>query len=578
MKKRLLLCLTPFILLTACSSNHFYNEIVPEPQSVTKVKDQTDYAIYSNITVDKAPGIYEDAIEIKFTNNNPVIDIYYTFDVNYGTGIDSYFKYQGEKIKIRKPRVESLMDYPITTSVDAILAWDNLGKCVSNNYISNIQNPKNYKLFPKQAVLKVKLVHKETQKEVLNRSLTYFIEENGLKYYANMPIVSLTMSYDDMYGPEGFYNAIRDEYKKRCEIEYIDLKYDEYFRVNGQVKLGGNWSTGYPQRTLNLNFNKDELGKKNDPIKAHIFGDRKAIGLDNKELTNFTRLRLHNGGNCFEDYTGCNDALIQEVVKETNVSTSAYRPCITYINGEYWGMYALREHYKQAYFAQNYGVNKDDVAIVEYKGNWNIDDASDETEARQLLDSFVALINSLNFSNQSVYEKFCNQYIDIDSFIDIIIIHHCAANRDFIGNNNNLKMWRTTKIDENNKYADGKWRFCMHDCDFAFREDKNYLSKSQANNFFIFPLFNKLMQNKSFKNALYNRAVELKEDILNYKNINSILEKMINEVYLYKFDHQTRWGAGNNFMNEWQGRIDWCKTMIRDRTNKFVNEISAITK
>ena len=83
------------------------------------------------------------------------------------------------------------------------------------------------------------------------------------------------------------------------------------FEINTQVKVGGGWSRGRPQRTLHLNFNKDEYGNKQTPVKHTIFGDRKKRG-SGQTLDEFTRFRLWNGGSTYESYMRFNDAFLQE--------------------------------------------------------------------------------------------------------------------------------------------------------------------------------------------------------------------------------------------------------------------------
>ena len=48
---------------------------------------------------------------------------------------------------------------------------------------------------------------------------------------------------------------------------------------------------------------------------------------------------------------------------ELDGSTKASRPCVVYLNGEYWGLYVLEEDYSDNYFESHYGVNKDDVVV-----------------------------------------------------------------------------------------------------------------------------------------------------------------------------------------------------------------------
>lgn len=400
-----------------------------------------------------------------------------------------------EPILINKSESRNIADFPITTSVDAILPDDKEGKCVSEAYINNIQKTENYILFDKQPVLKINVVNKNNKETVFKRSFTYLSEDKITKDI-NIPVFSLSMPYDDIMGSNGFYNKIREDISRRADLEFFDPEYNEYFYRNTQIKLGGNWTLGYPQRTFNLNFNKDENGKKNDKVKEHVFKEREQRGDKTKRLTKLSRFRLHNGGNAFESSTRINDAILQSIMKDSNASTTGYRPSIVYINGEYWGLMSIREHYKDVYFSDNYGIDKDNVTTYDLKGDWSVNDR-DETIGQKKLKEMNDYLLSHDFTNEENYQAFLNQYLDIDSFIDVVLAHAYAGNWDFIGNFNNLKMWTVMQSNPNNKYEDGKFRFVIHDADFAFTDYQNPLYPYHANAYTKFPLMNKLKVSQS---------------------------------------------------------------------------------
>ena len=97
-----------------------------------------------------------------------------------------------------------------------------------------------------QRIITINYVNSNNESK--SRSLSYIFGEYDI------PVVSLSMPYRDWFGSTGIYNNIRVEYEKRANLEYIDPELNEYFYRNTQVKIGGNWTMGYPQRTLNLNF------------------------------------------------------------------------------------------------------------------------------------------------------------------------------------------------------------------------------------------------------------------------------------------------------------------------------------
>lgn len=523
------------------------------------------YEIEEGLYVNYKPGIYKEGLELEFKVKDKSSKVYYTLNCNSPT---EKSKLYSEPISVNSKESNLISDYPLTISVDGILSWDNGGKMQSQSYINNIQSPQKYNFSPLQSVITINYIDGNGNSYI--RSLSYIFGDYDI------PVISLSMPYTKWFGTTGIYNNIRTEYEERANFEYFDPEYNESFYINTQVKLGGNYTVGYPQRILNLNFNKDENGKKQEPISAYIFKDRDTQDGENK-LTNFSRLRLHTGGNCFENYTGFNDAILQELMTGTNVSTTGYRPCIVYLNGEYWGLYYLREHYKSIYFETNYGIDRDEVAIYDYKGEFIFNDGDDS--------DFATFFNEINtfldkdFRNDNVYYEFIEKYIDVDSFIDVMIAHAFTCNRDYVGNNNNLKAWRATKIDNSNYYADGKLRFCLHDADFAFTDASywNFLDPDVTNSYSGFKMFRKLLKNENFKNDFYNRAEELVETNLSYENTCEVIDRMVDEVKKYRLEANYRWGLycwgqevnGINKvgLDGWLYEILYAKNFVNTRIN-----------
>ena len=125
--------------------------------------------------VSHLPGHYNNKIELEFKTVDNKYDIYYSIDSSFPE-IDDGTKYK-EPIELEQIITNDLDDFPLTTSVDGILAHDTEGKCVSDIYNNNIQRPGKYPLFQKQNTITVRLVDKETKETVHNRSLTYLIDD-----------------------------------------------------------------------------------------------------------------------------------------------------------------------------------------------------------------------------------------------------------------------------------------------------------------------------------------------------------------------------------------------------------------
>ena len=171
-----------------------------------------------------------------------------------------------------------------------------------------------------------------------------------------------------------------------------------------------------------------------------------------------------------------------------------------------------------------------------------------------------------------IYNEFCEKYIDIDSFIDVVLANAYASNWDFVGNNNNLIMWRTSVV-KDKKYYDGKFRFALHDADFAFSEDTNFLSRKQLHSYSNFKLLKCLMINYEFKQTFYKRAKYLLNNNLNIDNIYQKLLEMVEEVRPYKYDQCLRWGQQSDCLTNWEKQIENTKKIISLRNDKFLNEV-----
>ncbi len=570
MRKMILL----IILLLFISSCQKKEEVVGEdvaidneitnviPTPTAKVDEfEGYYEILDGLYINKMPGYYEKAFDLEFKFANIGATLYYTLDCSVPTKV-SKCRYRNP-IEIAPIKTESVLDYKLTSSVNAILS--DPYRCVSNYYINNIQKTGNYPLFDQINV--ITFTYYDGLGNVYNRSISYYNSK------ASIPIISISMPYEEWFGNDGLYNNIAVEHEKRAEFEYFGPNDSDYLRINTQVKLGGNWSLGYPLRTLNLNFKRNELNEKQETINLNIFGEKRTSD-GTKLLNEFDRLRLHSGGNTFESSIGFNDALLHNLMYQTNVSTSAYRPCITYLNGEYWGIYYIREHMKKEYFETHYNLDSDIVAIYDYRGEYIFNDGDDsDSEFFTKMNQYL----TKDFSSDEVYNTFVEEFVDEDSLIDVIIAQSYAGNWDFVGNYNNLKVWRTTTIDSTNPYADGRLRFCIHDADFSFMDYTNFLDKNHVNSYAKYNVFVKLMENDNFKEKLFRRADDLINSNLSSINANMVLYQMVDEIKEYKLNAMIRWGNPTTY-NQWIQCVTDVSNFIDYKYQNYLDVLSNTLK
>jgi hypothetical protein len=117
-----------------------------------------------------------------------------------------------------------------------------------------------------------------------------------------------------------------------------------------------------------------------------------------------------------------------------------------YVNGEYWGIYCIKEAYSDEMYAAERGVSPESVTMSQAP-------VALADDFHQVLD----FAKSNDLSEPENYEAFCAM-VDIDSLIDWAIMESYSANTDI---QQNLRYFRSTE-------EDGKWRFALYDLDWSF--------------------------------------------------------------------------------------------------------------
>lgn len=158
---------------------------------------------------------------------------------------------------------------------------------------------------------------------------------------------------------------------------------------------------------------------------------------------------LSSGGN--QTITQFNDVMMSRRVSGLDVTTMEYRPCVLFLDGEYWGFYWLASKYDEEYLSHRFGVEPDNTVIVK-SGDIEYDyvredmmyalqaDHADEAEQLANLDK-VTVLSSLT-----------------DYYATMIYI---ARQEDWpVGN---TALWRTKTVRED-PYSDRRWRYILFDC------------------------------------------------------------------------------------------------------------------
>lgn len=298
--------------------------------------------------------------------------------------------------------------------------------------------------------------------DIFDQALADYLEEEGEIWDA----VNTSRDLDANYKQKG-----RD-WERETHIDYFESDGTETtceLQQDCGIRIQGNYSRSDYQKGFRL-FAREDYGNKNF---KYGFWDS-AVDDDGNVIEKYKKIVLRNGGNCAFT-TKFSDAYWQSLMEGLDCDKQSARPCVVYLNGEYWGVYILQDDFCGAYMENKHGVEKDDVVI--YKGDaeanqelgYKLDEGdlpsgvTNEDYYFQDLEDFMS--NHDDLSDTADYEAFC-ELVDKDSALDYFATEVWINNKwDWPGKN--WSMWKTTTIDPNNPYADGKWRFLIYDVEFG---------------------------------------------------------------------------------------------------------------
>ena len=329
------------------------------------------------------------------------------------------------------------------------------------------------------------------------------------------------------------YNMRGSEWERSAYAEMLIVSSEgsvsQAFAQNCGVRTQGNAARSLRQKNLRL-IAREEYGKKR--FSYPLFGEDR-VSVSGNTMDSYDKLVLRSGENGNLSDAKNEDALLQEMLREggiRNTATQASRPCLVYINGEYFGLYVLTEDYCSEFFKDYYDVREEDVVMYKKGLKLKLDigeipaNTNDESFYLKELDAF--LDEHKDLSSEADYEEFCS-YVDPESLMDYF------ASEIWLNNNDwpltNWAMWRTKK-DEGSEYGDGRWRFVLYDLDQGgFYEGRDTISEAglldTSSPQFAVRIFATAMTNEGFKEKFKERLLALSTDVFDASHTDEYFDR-----------------------------------------------------
>ncbi len=412
---------------------------------------------------------------------------------------------------------------------------------------------------------------------------TFFMQDtlNGNHTSYNLPVVSITTDFNNLFSEDkglfvagnnfkidkkhsgNFFERGR-EHERKVFFQYFDKDMKLDFETNLGMRIHGGVSRRFPQKSLKFYKRSDYNSKKiNLPFLAE------------KRVKRFILegMQESGGGRALIE-----DIVAQEIFKDLGFEQQSSNPVIVFINGEYWGLYTLRDRLDEHYLSYTFNLHRDSFDIIDGHSSKKFPTIhGDNSEWLDLLD----FIENNDLSISSNYNYVMNK-LDMSNVIDYFSVQIFLANLDWPIHN--IKFWKKRK--------NGKWRIFLYDVDGGFtHESPKDIEEDHLKDMFTYllndkdckkcnnpprstVLFRGLSENSNFKTQFNNRYKEIIKLYLDPNNTLPIVDSIAALYEPYIEDHIRRWGFPKS-KKYWHDQIDsHIKYFLLNRERATLNNLN----
>lgn len=444
-------------------------------------------------------GFYDEPITLSVTTNRDA-DIYYTLDGSEPSEEDSLYT---APILLSDPTDHPNV-YSARTDISAgFFAEENRFSVPEENV-------------DKVVVFRAFAVTKDGKQKSDITTATYVIGEPA-NSYRGMGVLSLVTDPDNLFDYEkGIYvsgktfddfveNGSRDamsdpnnwrrwkanytnhgmEWERPVHIDYFDADGQLILSENDGLRIKGSSSRAFTQKSFHLYARREYSGS--DAFRVPFFGEYGR-----------SRVAVFAGG---QDYrTKMEDVLVSYATKDMQFEVMQNKPCIVFLDGEYWGLYYLMEEVSEAYLLEHYNLPKEDAVIIKNGAPKTFGEKTDRCIAE-----WQAIADDEQPLDDAGYAALCEK-VDIDSYIDYYAAEIYIARDLDDWPVYNEAQWRSAD-DLGIEKCDGKWRWMLFDTNWACLSD--WESDTIAYTMERSKLFDRLMHYKPFRKAFLSRILEM---------------------------------------------------------------------
>lgn len=314
-------------------------------------------------------------------------------------------------------------------------------------------------------------------------------------------------SYADTLKSATYYQAkfateeqVDTIWEKPAAFSLFDDNGKQVFTQNVGIRIAGSFGRGRAQKGFNVIARK-EYGK----------GSMEYPFFENRPYTEYKAVVLRAGAQD-QNRSKIRDELASGLLEGTdiNILYQAYRPTVLYLNGEYWGVYFMKEKRNRFFVAQHENTeNNVDLAIGKGFKQRSYGDNSDWVSLYE-----YATTHDLSASDAYNYVA---ERMDVDSFRDYMIAEIYNGNTDTY----NFQYYRL---------KGGKWKFIFYDFCWGFQspghETLAFRMGKTPSDVCSAKLFAAMLQNKGWRDSFCRRFAELLNTAFAPERVSALIEEL----------------------------------------------------
>lgn len=381
----------------------------------------------------------------------------------------------------------------------------------------------------------------------------------------NLPVVSIALNPADFYDYRtGIYvdgPGFNDEWPhqganywknwtKRAHVEFYDK--DSHFSEDCGLAIFGGFSRAEAKKSFKIKF-KDVYGDSHLDFDLYDEGHKRRV-------KNFV---LRSGS---QDVKGVmvRDEFFTSLMAagSPTLMVQAYRPVVLYLNGEYFGLYYIREKIDRHFVSHHLGVDNDSISILMSKAYVEEGSSAD----------YLSLLNYAKSHDLSLAEhyKYVDQRIDLQGLIDQKLGEMYAANTD-VGN---VRYVRSTS-----KGSDRKWHLVYYDLDASWigHIPASYYLRSGADTSdgsvsMHNVLIHHLLRNSQFRALFLQRLSHHLHHTFSAATATATYDKLVATIRPEMERNCSRWSAVMSYRT-WEANVKTFRGKFADRPKVILDDL-----